>query len=248
MARIAIQLYSLRSLGESTPRLVRRVAETAFEGVEFTGLGDAAVSEVAEALEETDTAVAGAHVGIDSLEAALDETRTRYALVGCDRLVVPRLDEVHFETEASVRAAARRLNDIAGTLAEWDVDLCYHNHDHEFACLETGPAFDVLVEAIDDEVGVELDVGWATAAGVDPVEVLDRLEGRVPLVHLKDVDADGAPVELGEGVVDLEACIAAAVDAGAEWMVYEHDDPVNPEGSLIHGANTLAALRDGVSQ
>jgi len=35
------------------------------------------------------------------------------------------------------------------------------------------------------------------------------------------VTADGADAELGEGSVDMDACAAAAGEAGAEWLVYE---------------------------
>lgn len=221
------------------------MGETEFDGVEFAGLGDAPAGEVARTLEETGTAVAGAHVDLDSLEGSLEETLGAYSGLGCETLVVPYLPPEQFEDPGSVREAARRLTAVAGVLDLWDVGLCYHNHDHEFVPLGDGPAFDALVEALDGGVGIELDVGWVRAAGHDPVAVLDRLDGRVPLVHLKDVDESGAPVEPGDGVVDLRACTRAARDAGAEWLVYEHDDPEDPVRSLSRGAEVLASLRDG---
>lgn len=244
MVRTAIQLHSLRSLEESVPQLVHRVAETAFDGVELAGLGASSAAEVAEALEETGMAVAGAHVGLESLEAAFDETRTTYASIGCPTLVVPHLDAAHFEDVVTIRAAADRMNDVARRLDRWGIDLCYHNHDHEFVPVGSGHAFDAWVEQLDGDIGIELDVGWAAAAGADPVDMLDRLDGRVPLVHLKDVDAAGSPVELGTGILDLEACVEAACHARVDWLVYEHDEPDDPARSLDHGAKTLAALRE----
>ncbi len=58
----------------------------------------------------------------------------------------------------------------------------YHNHDHEFVPLGDGTAFDALVDQT--TIGFEFDAGWAHAAGQDPVELIRRLDGRVPVVHL----------------------------------------------------------------
>jgi sugar phosphate isomerase/epimerase len=242
MVRAAVQLYSLRDLDEPVPELLQRVAETAFEGVEFAGFGETPPGEVADALADTGLDAAGAHVGVDALESDLDATRSTYREVGCDRLVVPHLPGEAFADEAAVRRTADRLTDLADRLGD-EFALCYHNHDHEFADLDGRTAFDALVAATGDRVGFEVDVGWVRAAGHDPVALLDRLAGRAPLVHLKDT-AGGRSVELGDGDVDVAACAAAARDADADWLVYEHDDPDDPAASLAHGAETLAALVD----
>jgi sugar phosphate isomerase/epimerase len=237
--RPAIQLFTLRDLDDSLSDLLARVGKTAFEGVEFAGLGDSAPDDIRNALDDAGLDAAGAHVGMEDLEADLDAVVETYRRLDCDRIVVPYLDESHFASRETAVDTARRLQELDARLSDRGVDLGYHNHDHEFAALDGDSAFEVLA----DETGIdlELDVGWATAAGHDPVGLLDHLRGRVPLVHLKDVAGD-RPVELGEGDLDLEACVRAAREAGTEWLVYEHDEPDDPEASLAHGAETLADL------
>ena len=245
MVRTGIQLYTLRDLEDELPTLLRRVGETDFDGVEFAGFGETSPEDAAVVLEDVGLEAAGAHVGIDALEADLDGVVETYAAVDCERVVVPYLDESHFESVAAVRETATRLSELADRLAERGLALGYHNHDHEFSPLEGDDrcAFELLLDETDDSLLIELDVGWAAAAGHDPTALLERLEGRSPLVHLKDV-ADGRPVELGEGEVDIDACAAAARDAGAEWLLYEHDAPSDPVASLGHGARTLAERRE----
>lgn len=245
MVRTAIQLYTLRDVDDSLPDLLARVGETEFEGVEFAGLGGTEPAEIAAALDDAGLSAAGAHVDLAALETEFDDVVAAYDELGCDTLVVPYLDETHFESEDAVRETARRLTDVADRLADRGVQLCYHNHDHEFVDVEgaEGDAFDLLVDLTDD-LGIELDVGWALAAGRDPVALLSRLAGRVPLVHCKDVAVETrTPVELGEGDLDLDACARAAREAGAEWLVYEHDDPDDPLRSLATGSELLASLR-----
>ncbi|WP_254524860.1 sugar phosphate isomerase/epimerase family protein [Natrinema caseinilyticum] len=245
MVRIAIQLYTLRGLEDEFSTQLRRVGETAFEGVEFAGFGETSPQATATVLDEIGLSAAGAHVGIDALEADFDAVCERCTSLGCDYVVVPYLAEAHFESAVTVRETANRLSALADRLGERGLTLGYHNHDHEFTTLagDDRSGFDLLIDETDDDLAIELDVGWTAAAGRDPVDLLGRLAGRAPLVHLKDV-ADGRPVELGDGAVDLEACIAAARDAGTEWLIYEHDDPTDPAASLEHGARALAAVRD----
>ena len=243
MVRTAIQLYTLRDLDESLPELLERVGDAGYDGVELAGLeGD--VEEVSDALERANLDVAGAHVPIESLTEPFAETVSCYRRVGCETFVVPYLDESRFETRETVEQTADELSDLAEQLAEEGISLHYHNHDHEFVDCEDRTAFDVLV-AESEGVNFELDVGWIAAAGYDPVALLDELAERVSLIHCKDVRIeDGEPVELGEGDVALEECVAAARRADADWLVYEHDRPTDPAASLEQGAERLGALHD----
>ncbi len=245
MEGTAIQLYTLRDLEESVPALLSRVAETTFDGVEFAGLGETDPETAADVLDDAGLEAAGVHVGIESLEDDPNGVRETCTALDCEHVVVPYLDDRHFATAEAVRETAARLEGLADRLEEDGLTLGYHNHDHEFVDVpgDDRTAFEVLVDETDDDVTIELDVGWAAAAGHDPVALLERLEGRVPLVHLKDV-ADGVPVELGDGEVDVVACAQAARSSGTEWLVYEHDDPADPASSLARGAATLTELRD----
>ncbi|NHN47098.1 sugar phosphate isomerase/epimerase [Halostella sp. JP-L12] len=236
----AIQLYTLRDVDETPSDLLSRVAETTFDGVEFAGAPDAAA---VDALDETGLDAAAAHVGIEELEDRRGRVLDACEDADCDTVVVPVLDESNFESRAAVEAAADRLTAVGDAVADRGFRLAYHNHDHEFTDLGGTTGFELLVESVGDTVSVELDTGWALAAGEDPAALLRRL-GDVPLVHLKDVDADAArPVELGEGDLDAAACADAAREVGAEWIIYEHDEPSNPLTSLPHGAAALDALR-----
>ena len=109
-------------------------------------------------------------------------------------------------------------------------------------------AFGRLVDATDpDYVSFEVDVGTAWAAGQDPSEVLEFAGSRTPLVHVKDTVVDGPrgplascrSVDPATGDVDFEAALASASDVGAEWAVFEHDDPDDPVTAIEQGATLL---------
>jgi sugar phosphate isomerase/epimerase len=63
-----------------------------------------------------------------------------------------------------------------------------------------------------------------TRGGEDPVNYIRRYAKRLPQLHLKDMDAaDGSFTELGNGKIDLAACVCAAKDSICEWVIYEQD-------------------------
>lgn len=245
MGRTAIQLYTLRGIDEPLPALLESVAETPLDGVEFAHrVADANRVAVVETLGDTGLAVAAAHVGLEALETDYEGTTALYEELGCTDLVVPWLDPSHFESEAAIARVATRLDEMAASLAGDGFSLHYHNHDQEFVHRGEHTAMDELLARTDGSIGFELDLGWANAAGADPAALLDRYGDRISHVHFADADTDSmACVELGEGDLDLDACLEAARDAGVEWYVYEHDEPTDPRGSLVHGAETLDSFR-----
>jgi len=242
--RLAIQLYTLGDLDESLSETIPRLADTPYEGVQFAGFGDAIPEELAAALDDAGLDVAGAHVGADEIEDAYEETLDAYGTVGCEELVVPSYDREAFETGAGARAAGERLAGLADRLDDDGVGLHYHNHTFEFADLGEERAFDVFAAAADG-VGLEIDTGLANHAGADPVELLERYGDRVSLVHLTDSrpgSDDTLHMDLGTGEVDIEACVDAARDAGAEWIIFEHGLTDHPLDSAADAAETLEPL------
>ncbi len=255
----AIQLFTVRDMDEPLPEIVRLAADAGYDGIELAGLpGDedestdqtetAAVVELADALGEHDVSVAGVHLDHRRLDDDTETVVGHLDTLDCDSAVIPYLDDSYFESKEAVESTADYLTELAVRLAEDDVRLLYHNHAHEFVELDGETAFDYLIQSTPSNVLYELDIGWADAGGRDPIELLETLDNRCPLVHIKDVaaaddaDTDYVPAEFGEGDVDLEACVDAAADAGTEWLVYEHDEPENPVESLTLGAERLNAL------
>ena len=62
------------------------------------------------------------------------------------------------------------------------ITLAYHNHTHEFENVEGKIPYDVLLSQVSaDILKMELDLAWATKAGMDPVKLFKKHPGRFPL-------------------------------------------------------------------
>jgi sugar phosphate isomerase/epimerase len=232
MTDIAIQLHSLRAVDDPLPAVLERVGRTGFDGVEFAGL-DAPPAVVATALDAHGLDAAGAHVDLATLESDPERAVT-YRDLGCRRLTVPYLPPETFASHAAVTAAGDRLDAVARRLPA-DTRLGYHTHDHEFVALDGERGLDALLAATD--VALQLDLGWAGAAGADPLAVLDRYADRVASVHLKDYDAAaGTTAPVGDGDLDLAAALRAVRDHDIEWLVYEAEAAPDSYATLDRAA------------
>jgi sugar phosphate isomerase/epimerase len=232
---VAINLYTVRDLDEPLHEILDRVASAGYDGVEFAGL-DADPGTTRDRLDDLGLSVAGAHVPYEELETEFEACVDRYRTLGCERIVVPYLDESAFASLEAVDGTARRLDALGARLTERGFELHYHNHDHEFAPLEGATGFEAFADR--SAVGLELDLGWIEAAGADPPELLERYADRVSLVHCKDTRS-GTPVELGEGDLAIEESLSAARRADVEWLIYEHDVPTDPDAAIEAGSRVL---------
>jgi len=244
MAHTAVQLYSLRDVDRPLPALIERVADAGFDGVEFAyRVYDADPDAVGAALERTGTVAAGAHVPIERLEtgAQADETVELFESFGAATLTVPGIADDYF-TADRIDEAVDRLDPVGADLAARDLALCYHNHAGEFDDLGGRTALEAFFDAA-DHVRPQVDVGTALLAGIDPAALVRRL-GAVPQLHVKDVDLDaGASVPLGDGAVDVDACVEAFHDVGGEWLIYEYEsEEPTPLSTLEDAAERLNAL------
>ena len=82
--------------------------------------------------------------------------------------------------------------------------------------------------AADAVYALELDLGWAWYAGADPVSRLGhpRPDPARPHEGLSDARRAFAPV--GDGSRRLPTGRAAAIAAGAEWLLVEQDETEGP--------------------
>lgn len=131
------------------------------------------------------------------------------------------------------------------------IKLAYHNHDPEFRMSFNGlTVFDMLL-AYAPDLWIELDVGWTTYAGWDPVDVLKRVAPRLSAVHFKDY-FPGPDVQvplwgseelynmpnfcsLGSGALDVHGCLKACAEIGIEYVVVEQD--------FMHAISPMEALQ-----
>ena len=162
------------------------------------------------------------HVGIGELEKNLSTVIEYYKAIGSPFVICPKWPPERCKTEADWAATGRSLGDMARNLNAAGLGFGYHNHDFEMAKYPGGAILDIMFAHAGLGLQCELDTFWVQYAGDDPVARIRRFAGRLPLVHVKDMQAGSekrfAPV--GTGIMDWKAILPAAeqaVRSGSWW-------------------------------
>jgi sugar phosphate isomerase/epimerase len=231
MSQIALQLYTLREQMAADPQgTLRAVAELGYPAVEVAGLAGLSVGAFRTTLDELGLQAPSCHISLQRLEQELAGALDEAEALGCAFVVCPWLPPDRRNAEGYA-ALATTLATAGAACAARGLQLCYHHHDFEFERFAGETALDRLLGATDAaQVQLEADIYWAAFAGHEPVALFERLAGRVPLVHLKDMaaDAERSFAEVGHGTLDMPAIIAAATQAGARWLIVEQDRCARP--------------------
>lgn len=241
--QIGIQMYSLSQQFEDDPRgTLRALAGMGYEGVEFAWqFGGLPPDELKRLLDELNLRTVGIYAKTQQLADESDLLWGYAEALGCRYLTTgmePKANEDDWPE------AIREVGALAGQAAKRGFRLLYHNHWQELHPMGQTTALDALFEALPAErLGAELDVAYFIKAGLDPVAYVRRYGERTPLLHARDIAADGASVPVGQGEVDFPGIIAAARDAATEWLVVEQNP--SPE-ALRDAATSIEVLRGGL--
>ncbi len=164
--------------------------------------------------------------------------------MGHQYLMVPSVPEAKRKTLDDWKALAEQFNNAGDVAAKHQIQFGYHNHDYEFVPIAGKLPYDVLLENTDDAlVRMEMDIYWITKGGQNPLAYFKKWPGRFPLVHVKDMAANGAMVDVGAGKIDWKAIYAARDDAGIKHWFVEHDQPADPLGSLMASYKYMDGLK-----
>ena len=238
---LGLQLYTARHANVSLYELLVAVAAAGYDGVEAVGTQGVDPAALREALARAELALASAHVPLVDLRRDLAGVAAAHQALGTPLVVVPWLDPHERPTDATGWAAlGRELDGLGRALQGEGLALAYHHHDFELSGPPGEEGLTVLADAADpDHLTLELDTGWLLASGHEPRRWLDAHGSRVTRLHLKDLEPGGDPpwVDVGDGVLELEAVLGAARSHGVPWVLVEHDAPSDALTTLRRSAD-----------
>jgi sugar phosphate isomerase/epimerase len=254
---LGVQLYTVRGVLPQKPKeTLDAIRAIGYQEVEATygGLDALWPSLEASGLKPVSIHLDSTSVtkgNPDDLGPIFDKLKQR----GFQYAVFPYLPEPERGGIDVIKTVAEKLNRAGEKCRAAGMTFCYHNHAFEFATEKGATLFQVMLDNTDKKlVSFEVDAFWVSVAGLDPAAFLQKLSGRVPLLHVKD-KAEGTPVmykeavprtafkEVGSGVMDIPGLLRAAAAAGVEHYIVEQDQtPGDPVDSLRRSYGYLSKL------
>lgn len=261
-APIGIQLYTLSDmLATNLDDALAGVARIGYETVEIPSYMGKTPSELRALLDKHGLKCQAAHIGVSpgtdaapGLRGDLGKLAEDMHTLGATHVYAPSMpiptdigltpnpnEGYAFMSRVAEamgddrwKRFAAELSDIGGRLKASGIGFGYHNHNYEFAKSGDKTGFDIIVQESDPAaVSLELDVGWAAAAGQDPVALFTRYSGRFTAMHIKDIKATTLPnialkmdpSDVGSGKLDWKMILPAAYSAGVRNFFLEQEAP-----------------------
>ena len=252
---VGIQLYSLGpDLAKELDAQLATVAKIGFKSVELAGYLGRTPAELRAAFDKAGLACPSAHIapkGPGGFSVDLSRLADEMHVVGVTAVMMPIFYIPDRMGGADLRQAGMQmtaddwkwnadfLNEKAAVLKKAGIAVGYHNHNFEFAPLKNASGaetngMEILLKGTDPSlVTFEMDAGWVTAAGHDPLTLLKAHPGRFTQMHVKDIKATTKtnfelkqdPTEVGGGMIDWKKLLPAAHAAGVRGFYYEQEPP-----------------------
>jgi len=226
--KIGLQLYGVRdNFRTDMSGTLKALAGFGYQGIELLANQLDQPAEVAGNLRAVGMQTIGLYMG--NLRELPDATVETARMLETCHLTYGYEERVERDWPGAI-ADLRRLADRAHAKG---LVLDYHNHAREYQRLQDQTALEILAAQTDPgRVQFELDTFFTLKMGEDPCRWIRRLAGRMTRLHLKDMRAgDGSVAAVGDGILDVRAVVAAAVQGGAEWIIIEfHPGLADPLG------------------
>ncbi len=151
---------------------------------------------------------------------------------------------INIESGEEIKKSAEILQKAGEQAKKAGLKFAYHNHATEFDTTDGIVSYDYFTSQISPDIlQLELDLGWVFKAGKNPVEIFRKHKGRIPLLHVKDMNANGDIVPFGNGVYDFKAAFKNLDLAGVEYFFIEQDFPKNPFVDIVTAATNFEKFK-----
>ena len=228
---IGAQLYTVREFTQTEKdfeQTIKKIADIGYRYVQISGAGPIPPKRFAEICASYDVKPVITHTAPNLIKDSTDEVIENHRIMGAKYVGVGMMPgEYHEGAEGTKKfivdflPAAKKIRD-AGLL------FMYHNHAFEFEKVAGKLRMELLSDGFAPELmGFTLDTYWVQAGGGDPAQWLERLNGRVEVIHIKDmkiVEGKQRGCEIKEGNLNWPAIYAACEKAGVKYAMVEQDN------------------------
>ncbi len=229
---ISLQLYSVKvDAGKDFKGTIKRVAEIGYDGVEFAGFGGLNAAEQKAWLDSCGLYAKSSHCDRNLFETALDETLAYNRDIGAKYMILPSPCGRKLQTKSDVDEMVSLLNHAAEKAEAYGLKIGYHNHALEFEKIDGEYILDHIAKGTVDNVALQLDVYWASYAGVDPIEYIKKFGSKIELIHLKQIGAEKKNVCLPDGRLDMAQIVKTAVYS-KEFTVEQEPNSAEGESDI----------------
>lgn len=231
--KLGLQLYTVRDHINDVQSLEATVERLVAMGYTQAQTAGHESFEMAEICKRHGMEIVGTHYSFDKIENDVEGTVELHKALGTTNLGLGAMPGWAHENQDGLFRFIDSVNKIAEIYAKYGFRFTYHNHSFEFSSIDgKKTVMDYLYEGFDkDNVSFVLDTCWVANSGADVCEWIEKLSGRLDILHLKDIRSicyDGwntrqEMCEIGNGLICWDKVLKTAQDTGVKYCVVEQD-------------------------
>ncbi len=248
---LGAQFFTLRDFCKTPEGIadsLAKVADIGYTTVQISGTCDFEPEWMAGELKKNGLKCVLTHTKPDKILADAVGVCNDHKSFGCTSIGLGIMPGGDFSEEA-YKSFTESFLPIAKTIKENGCKLYYHNHYQEFWKRADGKnIFEHILEDFPaDILNITLDTYWIQYAGGDPAAWIERLNGRLECIHLKDltmVEKEHRMAPVGYGNLNFNSVLKAAEGAGVKYLLVEQDKcyDEDPFDCLKKSYNYLTSL------
>lgn len=238
--RIAAQLYTLRDFTTTRVDFIESLKELktiGYHEVQLSAVGcmngsnpEVTAKDCRAILDDLQVSAPLTHRGWDEIKDRTDECIEFHKTIGAELVAIGSIPgEYRSEGLDGYRRFVDDAEPAIAKLKAAGLFFAYHNHAFEFERMgpEGERPFQAMVGRGSPDFLFEIDTYWVVHGGIDLLELIQGLQGRIPMVHLKDMNPFGNEIRMtpvGEGNLNWPSILAALQESGTYLGAVEQDD------------------------
>ncbi len=243
---VSYQLYSSRNF---TPwsQVLGQLADLGYTQVEGFGGVYEDPAGFRTVMDDVGLTMPSGHFALADLESKFAKVDSIADSLGISKIYCPFLmPEDRPKDAAGWMGLAKRLEVIGKRVTSAGYNFGWHNHDFEFEPLAGGQIPMKILLDTAPNLGWEADIAWIARAGADPMEWIKTYGHRITAAHVKDIAPNGQNLDedgwadLGLGMLDWGALMAALQGKKVSLFIMEHD---NPSDMARFARNSITAFQ-----
>ncbi len=246
--KFGLQLYTVREFMRD-PHILNytfgRLKEIGYDEAQTAGYA-VDIPTYAKLAKDNGITIVGTHHGnLDDMMADPDKTMREHEILGTTNIGIGGMPNWARENGDTVRDFCEKANKFAEIVNKEGFKFTYHHHSFEFKKVDGDlTMMDILVDKLDPvKTSFVLDTYWIQHGGGDVRAWIEKLAGRIDILHLKDmaVGKDGPFItSVGAGNINFKGAIETAEKTGVKYYVVEQD--ANWVSDKWFGANAFKAV------
>ena len=230
MKEIGLQLYTIRDFmktEEDIRESFRKMRKYGYTQGQTAGCA-IPYADFGRIAKEEGIRIVGTHDNFDMMVNDFEQSLENHKLLDTTNMGIGGKT---YNSVYEVEDFIEKANMVAEKAARNGMKFTYHNHSHEFHKWENGKTtMDMLVEGLDtDTTSFVLDTYWVQHGGGDVRYWIEKLAGRIDILHLKDMkralvkDNVQQITEVGNGNLNWDLILDTAEKTGVKYYVVEQD-------------------------